>query len=147
MSQRWNPLHDLILLQDRMNGLFEDATQRRAREESESGNEIEAAEWYPPADVYEDDANYVIAVDLPGIDRSALEISIDDNRLAIKGTREVEVPSSRAERPSGRFLRKFSVPASIDQQSIKAEFSNGVLEVRLPKLKEQKAQRIEIKES
>ena len=145
MSERWNPLHDLMFLQDRMNRLFEDATQRRAREEAESASEIEAAEWYPPADVYEDDATYLIAVDLPGIDRSALEISIDDNRLSIKGTREVQSPSSRAERPAGRFHRKFSVPASIDQQSIKAEYKNGVLEVRLPKLKEQKAQRIEIK--
>jgi HSP20 family protein len=147
MSQRWNPLHDLMLLQDRMNRLFEDATQRRARDEADSGNEIETAEWYPAADVYEDEANYVIEVDLPGIDRSALEINIDDNRLAIKGKRQVEVPSGRAERPSGRFLRKFSVPASIEQQSIQAEYRNGVLEVRLPKLKAQKAQRIEIKVS
>lgn len=147
MSQRWNPLHDLMLLQDRMNRLFEDATQRRAREEAESGDEIETAEWYPPADVYEDEANYLIAVDLPGIDRSALEISIDDNRLAIKGKREVEVSPSRSERPSGRFLRKFSVPASIEQQNIQAEYRNGVLEIRLPKLKAQKAQRIEIKVS
>lgn len=147
MSERWNPLQDLMFLQDRMNRLFEDATERRARVDAESGSEIEAAEWYPLADVYEDDASYLIAVDLPGIDRSALEINIDDNRLSIQGTREAQAPSSRAERPAGRFHRKFSVPASIDQQSIKAEYENGVLEVRLPKLTVQKAKRIEIKVS
>jgi HSP20 family protein len=59
----------------------------------------------------------------------------------------VEGSPSRAERPSGRFLRKFSIPASIEQQNIQAEYRNGVLEIRLPKLKAQKAQRIEIKVS
>ena len=99
LSQRWNPLLDLLLLLDRMNRLFEDATQRRAREEADSGNEIETAEWYPAADVYEDEANYVIEVDLPGIDRSALEINIDDNRLAIKGERR-RLSNNKTSRPN-----------------------------------------------
>jgi HSP20 family protein len=147
MSQRWNPLQDLISLQDRMNRLFADATQRRAREEADPSDEIETAEWYPPADVYEDEANYLIAIDLPGVDSSELEIDIDDNRLTIKGKREVKIPSSRPERPGGRFLRKFSVPTSIEQQNIRAEYRNGVLEVRLPKVKAKATQRIEIKVS
>lgn len=135
-----------MLLQDRMNRLFEDATERRARVAAEAGDEIETAEWYPAADVYDEDGAYLIAVDLPGIDRSTLDIGLDDNRLSIKGKRTLEKSSSAAaERPQGRFLRTFSVPAFVDQQDIQAEYKNGVLEIRLPKRKEQQAQRIQIK--
>ncbi|HYN24441.1 MAG TPA: Hsp20/alpha crystallin family protein [Pyrinomonadaceae bacterium] len=147
MSKQWNPLQDLMLLQDRMNRLFEDATERRARVDAETSDDIETAEWYPAADVYDHDGEYLIAVDLPGIDRSALEITIDDNRLAIKGTRAVETSTSRTERPTGRFLRTFSLPGSVDQKSIHAAYKDGVLEVRLPKRKEEMPKRIEIKVS
>ncbi len=134
-----------MLLQDRMNRLFEDATGRRARVESDAGDEMEIADWSPAADVYDREETYLIAVDLPGIDRSALEINIDDNRLSIRGTRVVAgSSSSRAERPVGRFLRTFNVPGSVDQQQIQAEYKDGVLEIQLPKRK-QKAKRIEIK--
>lgn len=147
MSRQWNPLHDLMLLQDRMNRLFEDATGRRANVETEQ-SEMENVEWYPPADFYDSDGKYLIALDLPGIDRSALEINIDDNKLAIRGTRSVSKTSpTRSERPTGRFLRTFNVPSSVDQQKIQAEYKDGVLEIQLPKRSEQQAKRIEIKVS
>lgn len=131
-----------------MNRLFEDATERRARVDAEKSDTIETAEWYPTADVYDNEGEYLIAVDLPGIDRSALEITIDDGRLTIKGTRAVaETSTSRNERPTGRFLRTFSVPGAVNQQNIQAAYKDGVLEVRMPKRKEQAAKRIEIKVS
>jgi len=146
MSQPWNPLRDLMLLQDRMNRLFEDVTQRRAGGGADSGEDAEVAEWYPAADVYEKDDEYEIAVDLPGIDRSALEISIDDNRLSIKGNRKLETSASpKPERPGGRFVRTFNVPGSVDQGNIQANYQDGVLELRLPKRSEPKVQRIRIK--
>jgi len=144
MSQ-WNPLQDLVVLQDRMNRLFEDATQRRAQTD-ERGDEFERADWTPAADIYETDSGYSIAIDLPGIKRDALEIDINDNRLVVKGTRVVdESRARRSERPRGKFLRSFSVPASIDQGNIGAEYKDGVLQIRLPKRAEQKAQKIEVK--
>jgi HSP20 family protein len=148
VAKQWNPLQDLMLLQDRMNRLFEDATERRARVNAETSNDIESADWYPAADVYDQNGDYLIAVDLPGIDRSALEISIDDNRLTIKGTRvTAETSASRTERPNGRFLRTFSVPGSVNQKGIHASYKDGVLEVRLPKHKDESAKRIDIKVS
>ena len=152
---QWNPLNDLVSLQDRMNRLFEDATQRRESAERRSprgvqdtdkSDELEGADWYPAADVYEDEAEYTVAIDLPGIDRAALDISVDDNRLAIKGNREEpESMQHRGECPRGKFLRTFSVPASVAQDRIRADYKDGVLRVRLPKRPEQKAQRVEIK--
>jgi HSP20 family protein len=148
VSKEWNPLQDLMLLQDRMNRLFEDATERRSRVDAETGDDIETAEWYPRADVYDNDGEYLIAVDLPGIDRQALEITLDADVLTIKGTRAVDEKSaSRTERPTGRFLRTFSVPGSVDQKNIHAAYKDGVLEVRLPKRKEDLGKRIEIRVS
>jgi HSP20 family protein len=144
MSQQWNPLQDLMVLQDRMNRLFEDATQRRTQSGSE--DEFERADWTPAADIYETETGFMIALDLPGIKRDALEIDIDDNRLLVKGVRVVdETRTRRTERPRGKFLRAFAVPASVDQAKIGAEYKDGVLQIRLPKRAEQKAQKIEVK--
>ncbi|HEV7474282.1 MAG TPA: Hsp20/alpha crystallin family protein [Pyrinomonadaceae bacterium] len=144
---QWNPLHDLVTLQDRMNRLFEDASQRRASEADKS-DEVEGADWYPAADVYEGEGEYTVAVDLPGIDRATLDISLDDNRLTIKGVRDGGGKTQhRVECPRGKFLRTFSVPASVDQNDIRADYKDGVLQVHLPKRLERKAQRVEIKVS
>ena len=144
MSQQWNPLQDLMVLQDRMNRLFEDATQRRGQ--TGGDDEFERADWTPAADIYETETGFLIALDLPGIKRDALEIDMDDNRLVIKGVRVVdETRTRRTERPRGKFLRTFAVPASVDQERIGAEYKDGVLQIRLPKRAEQKAQKIEVK--
>ena len=146
MSQQWNPLQDLMVLQDRMNRLFEDATQRRNRADADSGDEFERADWTPAADIYETESGYLIAMDLPGIDRQALEIDVDENRLLVKGMRAIdELKQHRAERPRGKFLRTFSVPASVEQGKIAAEYKDGVLQIRLPKRTEQTSKKIDIK--
>ena len=145
MSQQWNPLQDLMVLQDRMNRLFEDATQRRNQAEA-AGDDFERADWTPASDIFETASGYLIAIDLPGINREALEIDIDDNRLIVKGTRVInESKQHRTERPRGKFLRTFSVPGSVDQGKIGAEYKDGVLQIRLPKRTEQKAKKIDIK--
>ncbi|HEX5873934.1 MAG TPA: Hsp20/alpha crystallin family protein [Pyrinomonadaceae bacterium] len=146
MSQQWNPLQDLMVLQDRMNRLFEDATQRRNRADAEAGDEFERADWTPAADIYETESGYLIAMDLPGIDRQTLQIDVDENRLLVKGTRAIDEPKQhRVERPRGKFLRTFTVPASVEQGKIAAEYKDGVLQIRLPKRTEQKSKKIDIK--
>ena len=143
MAQQWNPLQDLMILQDRMNRLFEDATHRRAN--NDSGDEFERADWTPAADIYETESGYSIAIDLPGIGRDAFDIDVDDNRLIVKGTRLVEESKHRSERPRGKFMRTFTIPGSVDQNGIGADYKDGVLQIRLPKRQEQKAQKITIK--
>ena len=146
MSQQWNPLQDLMVLQDRMNRLFEDATQRRTHAEAGTGDDFERADWTPAADIYETETSYLIAMDLPGIDRESLQIDVDENRLIVKGTRDIaESKQHRMERPRGKFLRTFSVPGSVDQGKIGAEYKDGVLQVRLPKRSEPKPKKIDIK--
>jgi len=146
MSQNWNPLQDLITLQDRMNRLFEDATKRRTHGEGDTSDEFEHADWIPASDIYETVDTYSIAIDLPGVARNALEIELADNRLIIKGVRTVEsAKSRRSERPTGKFIRTFSIPSAVDQNLIGAEYKDGVLSVRLPKRQDPKPQKVEIK--
>ncbi len=147
MTKHWNPLQDLMLLQERMNRLFEDATERQTR--TGESDEIESADWQPAADVYDTDDAYLIAVDLPGVLRSEVEIDLDDEKLVIRGNRTTlqatKGKTKPSVRPQGRFRRSFTVPENVAQDGIQAEFKNGVLEVRLPKRNEPKGQRIKIK--
>jgi HSP20 family protein len=148
MAQYWDPLRDLVALQDRMNRLFDEAAQRRARDEGEQG-EIERADWTPVADVYNLEDEYLILVDLPGVSRDALNISLNGDQLFIRGERPPDMESQgRRERPFGNFLRKFGpLPPTVDQTAIAAEYKDGVLRLSLPKRKEQKQRRVEIKVS
>jgi HSP20 family protein len=134
-----------MLLQDRMNRLFEDATERRAR--AGESDAIEAVDWHPAADVYDTETAYLIAVDLPGVERSALDIDLDDEKLVIRGTRTIDQSGEKARvtRPHGRFRRSFTVPANVAHDGIQAEYKNGVLKITLPKRNEPRPQRIQIK--
>jgi HSP20 family protein len=145
MRHRWDPVRDLFSLQDRMNRLFEEAAERRARPEEEEA-EIEHADWLPAGDVYEDEGAYTLALDLPGIRREALDVSLDEGRLTIRGERsQVEgVVVRRSERPQGRFVRSFGLPDAVDRHAITADYKDGVLLLRLPKRTEQPAHRLKI---
>jgi HSP20 family protein len=148
MTQRWDPLRDLLLLQDRMNQVFTDATQQRARTKADADSEIEPSDWFPAADVHENADEYLVTIDLPGIERSGLDISLENNRLIVRGERFIEEQDTRRlERPAGRFLRRFEVPGTVETELIAAEYKDGVLIIRLPKRREEKSQRVQIKVS
>jgi HSP20 family protein len=142
---RFDP-RDLFTLQDRMNRLFEEAAERRSRAGEEEG-EIERADWIPAADVYEDEGEYLLALDLPGINRDALDVSLDEGRLSVRGERATAAEGDsvrRAERPRGRFARSFSLPDAVDRSRITADYKDGVLLLRLPKRAEKRRGRVKI---
>lgn len=142
----WNPLQDLMLLQERMNRLFEDATQRRSRSETNQADDLDRADWCPSADVYESETEFTIAIDLPGIDRDELKLDMEESRLIVRGERRLTATKgARNERASGTFLRTFGVPASVDQNKINATYKDGVVEIHLPRRVTAAKQRVEIK--
>ncbi|HEX8561201.1 MAG TPA: Hsp20/alpha crystallin family protein [Pyrinomonadaceae bacterium] len=143
---RFDP-RDLFTLQDRMNRLFEEAADRRARgPAAEEEAEIERADWLPAADVYEDEREYLLALDLPGINREGLDVSLDEGRLVIRGERAAaaDLRARRTERPQGRFVRTFSLPDAVDRGRITADYKDGVLLLHLPKRGEQPGRRLRI---
>jgi HSP20 family protein len=142
---RFDP-RDLFTLQDRMNRLFEEAADRRGGAREEAEGEIERADWIPAADVYEDEREYLLALDLPGINREGLDVSLDDGRLVIRGERKGQegLHARRTERPQGRFVRTFSLPDAVDRASIAADYKDGVLLLHLPKRDERQGRRLKI---
>ena len=141
---RFNP-RDLFTLQDRMNRLFEEAADRRTSAPEREGD-IERADWIPAADVYEDEREYLLALDLPGIKRDGLDVGLDDGRLVIRGERAAPagLHARRAERPQGRFVRTFSLPDAVDRGRISADYKDGVLLLHLPKRDERQGRRTKI---
>jgi len=105
--------------------------------------------WRPPVDIREEDSQFLVQVDLPGVDPKAVEITCEQGVLTIRGRREEPRREARdgyrrIERLTGQFQRRFSLPEAADVQNIKAKALNGVLEVAIPKLAQAKPQRIAV---
>ena len=95
-------------------------------------------DWVPAVDIKEEDKQFVLHADLPGVDAKDIEVSLEKGELTIRGQRAAESRDEkdgyrRVERASGEFFRRFSLPDTADSSAVKAKFVNGVLEVQIPK--------------
>jgi HSP20 family protein len=105
--------------------------------------------WIPHVDIHEEAERFVVVADLPGVEGKDIEITAEKGVLTLKGERRSEKKSSRdgfesVERASGTFLRRFTLPESVDAEAIKATHVNGVLEVSIPKRPTEQPRRIAI---
>jgi HSP20 family protein len=141
---KWDPFRDLISIQDRMNRLFEQTLSRSRGEEA-----VSATTWTPAVDIYETVDTIVMKAELPGVAREDIQIQINDNTLTLRGERRFakdvqEESYLRIERAYGSFHRSFTLPATVQQEKIRALFKDGVLELTLPKAEDAKPKRISI---
>ena len=109
-------------------------------------------EWTPSVDIVERENEFLIHVDLPGLERKDVHVGVENNSLSVSGERpRVETTEAertyRAERPCGTFKRVFSLPRTVDAGKVKAEYRDGVLSVRVPKAEEARPREIEVKVS
>jgi len=142
---RWEPFRDMASLQDRMNRVFDESLRGLAR----PGEEDLGGAWAPPVDIYEHEGNIVLSAELPGVDAKDVDVRLENNVLTLHGERKFgsEVTREsyhRVERSYGSFSRSFTLPWMVDQQHIKAEFKDGVLQVKLPKREEAKPKQIQV---
>jgi HSP20 family protein len=105
--------------------------------------------WVPSLDVWETDAEVVYAFDLPGLEEDRISIEVHDDTLTVSGERERATSEQgdrffRFERRHGSFSRAAGLPQGVDESKIAASYSNGVLEVRVPKPEETKPRRIQL---
>ena len=143
---RWEPIRDLVSIQDRMNRIFQDAFRGVPASEEDwalGGN------WAPPVDIYEHEGNLVLKAELPGIDPKDVDVRVENNVLTLQGERKFESEVKReeyhrVERAYGTFSRSFTLPNVVDTGNIKAEFKDGVLRVTMPKREEAKPKQISI---
>ena len=111
--------------------------------------ELTGTHW-PKVDIDETDDGYSIHADLPGLDREAVKITVENGTLRIEGEKKDENKREKGryyhlERSYGRFCRTFALPDDIDARGISASMNNGVLELRLPKSEQAKPKTIDVK--
>ncbi len=141
---RYDPFRDLVTTQQDFSRLFNEFFPRRV-----SGEEVSTYTWAPAIDIYEKGGALVLQADLPGVDPKDVEIRIEDGTLYLKGERKKgkevkEENYHRVERCYGSFARSFSLPASIDEAKIKAEYKDGQLTLTMPKREEARPKTIKI---
>src|SRR5262245_8852285 len=129
----WDPLKDLVGIQERMNKLFESALAR-TNFDAEGG----IGAWTPLADVYEEPGRVVFCLEIPGLSQSAIDVRIEDDELCVEGERHMDRGGigdqfHRVERSYGKFSRRFRLPSHIDRTSVAAAYDSGVLTVTLAK--------------
>ena len=110
----------------------------------------EKNEWTPAFDIAENDKDYVVTAELPGIDIKDMEISISDGILSVKGEKKQEKDEEsegyhRIERRYGSFQRSFRIPGKVESDKVDASYKDGILKVLLPKAEGTETKKIEIK--
>ena len=138
---RWEPFRELEAMQNEMRRLL---GQAGGGEGGERGGA-----WLPPVDVSETERDLVLSFDLPGISQDAISIELDEGTLTVSGEREQRGQEEgerfyRVERRFGTFTRSIPLPPGIDEEQIKAELRDGVLQVRVPKPRAPQPRRIAI---
>jgi HSP20 family protein len=142
---RWDPFRDIASLQNRMNSLFQDFSRSQQGE----NDLMSTANFVPPVDVYEDEHQVTLKVEVPGIRPEDIDIRVENNTLAVRGERKFEKEEKeenfqRVERRYGSFYRAFTLPSTVDADQVKAEYENGVLRIRLDKKAEAKPKQIKV---
>ncbi len=144
MITRYDPFREFVTLQERMNRLF-----RVPRGPEEQDEALTATAFAPPVDVYEDEHNITLKIEVPGIDEKDIDVRIENNTLTVHGERKFEKEEKeenyrRVERQYGSFTRTFSLPNTVNHDNVQADYDKGVLKVKLAKKAEAKPKQIKV---
>jgi HSP20 family protein len=138
---RWEPFRALRRRDDVFDDLFREAFRRPI---SEEGEVVE-----PAVDVAESDGEVIVKMEVPGVEKDQLHLTVSDDRLTVRGETRKESEEKRKnyyrqEIHYGAFQRSVPLPVEVDAAKAHAELKNGMLKVALPKSKQPKAQEIEV---
>jgi len=144
---RWNPFAEFEDILDRYNRQL----NPRSPAASTNGNReiMQKTDWAPVVDITENRDAFVITAELPGIRKEDVKVHVHDGVLTIEGERQDENKEEddrrhRVERFYGHFARSFSLPEHVDEENIKANYRDGVLELTLAKQEKAKPRSIEV---
>jgi len=139
----WPGFGRLTDLRDEIDRLFESPLTELAR----TSNLLSG--WNPALDLYEDKDNLYVKVELPGMKREDIDVSLHEGSLSISGERKSEQKHEdaevyRAERFFGRFQRTVTLPTPVAADKVKAQYKDGILNITLPKTEEAKPKHIDV---
>jgi HSP20 family protein len=140
---RWEPFREVATLQDRVNRLFREANNQG------HDDSLTTSSFAPAVDVYEDEHNVSLKIEVPGIDEKDIDIRLENNSLTVHGERKIEKEEKeenyrRVERQYGSFTRTFTLPTTVDTENVSANYDKGVLKIALPKKAEAKPKQIKV---
>jgi HSP20 family protein len=141
---RWDPFREFVTIQDRMTRLFRDSYAQEGREEA-----LTTGTFAPAVDVYEDEHNITLKIEVPGIEEKDIDVRIENSTLTVHGERKFEKEEKeenfrRVERQYGSFTRTFTLPDTVDHEKVQADYDKGVLKVSLAKKAEAKPKQIKV---
>jgi HSP20 family protein len=130
-----------------MNRLLGQEGRPAARRDEEN---FVAGSWVPPVDIVEGKDKIELKVELPGFKEDQVQLTVEDGLLTIRGERKFESEDKeenyhRIERSYGTFVRSFTLPRTVDQNRIQANFADGILAIEMAKREETKPKQIQIK--
>lgn len=146
LTKRESEPNTIDLLRREMDHFFDDFVPMRWSHENGGKN---LGTWTPSADITEDEKEYMIRLDIPGMEKNDIKVNFQDGRLTVTGERKSEEKEEkkdyvRQERYFGSFYRSFTLPEKIKEDAIEATFKNGVLKLVVPKGEIKKAKPIKI---
>jgi HSP20 family protein len=111
--------------------------------------QLTAGSFVPPVDVYEDEQNLILKLEVPGVNEGDINVSVENNTLTIQGERKFEKDEKeenfhRIERRYGSFLRTFKLPNTVDSDKVEASYDKGILKISLAKRAEAKPRQIRV---
>ena len=142
---RWDPCRELEDMSERLNRVFSRPSLRNSGKEN-----LTVADWMPTVDICETDGEYLIKAELPEVKKEDVKVTVENGVLTLQGERRQEKEEKgkrfhRVERLYGSFVRSFSLPESVDESGVKAEYKEGVLNLHLPKSEKVKPKAIDVK--
>src|SRR5579864_158375 len=150
MLTQWNPFREMTSLQERVNRLFDETMPGFFGSRGSADRSGQTTRWFAPAaDVQEDENHLYLDFELPGINEKDVKVTLENNVLTVEGERKQEKKSDKGnwlhqECFYGTFSRSFTLPGTVNADSVEATFNNGVLEVRIEKKAEAKPKQIQI---
>jgi len=142
---KWHPSVELEDVANRLNRIF-----GRSGSRDESTQEMLATtDWTPSVDISETDQAYLVKAEIPGVNKEDVKVTIQNGLLGIQGERRQEKIDTgkkfhRVERCYGSFARSFRVPNDADENSVKAQFKDGILNITLEKVEKAKSRQINV---
>jgi HSP20 family protein len=142
MRDVFSPAQDVMSIQDGINRMFAELW-------GDKEGETSVMRVMPPADIIEENDHFKVTLEMPGLKKEDIKVTLEDSTLTISGEKKKETETKeqtyhRVERSFGSFVRTFEMPSIVDAAKINAEFKDGILTVLLPKSEQAKPKEIQI---
>ena len=142
---KWNPARDLFGWRNNLDSFFDDFFYPSSKTAISEG----MWNWNPAVDIYEEQDSIVIKAELPGVPKEGISVDVKGRVLTLKGERSADNETKedkfyRRERVYGKFERAFTLPAEVNPDVVKAEYTDGVLKITVPKPEAHKPKQITV---